>query len=59
MHLILVPDTKDGLNLAVGEAHRRYTRGSIFVKVGGSPYILAGVVYKLGYIITRPYEPIQ
>jgi putative transposase len=26
VHLILVPDTKDGLNLAVGEAHRRYTR---------------------------------
>ena len=26
IHLILVPETKDGLNLAVGEAHRRYTR---------------------------------
>ena len=26
VHLILVPETKDGLNLAVGEAHRRYTR---------------------------------
>nr|WP_319392688.1 transposase [uncultured Desulfobacter sp.] len=26
IHLIAVPDTKDGLNLAVGEAHRRYTR---------------------------------
>ena len=26
VHLILVPETKEGLNLAVGEAHRRYTR---------------------------------
>jgi putative transposase len=26
VHLIAVPETKDGLNLAVGEAHRRYTR---------------------------------
>ena len=26
IHLITVPETKDGLNLAVGEAHRRYTR---------------------------------
>ena len=25
VHLILVPETKDGLNLAVGEADRRYT----------------------------------
>ena len=26
VHLILVPNTKESLNLAVGEAHRRYTR---------------------------------
>jgi REP element-mobilizing transposase RayT len=26
IHLIVVPETKDGLNLAIGEAHRRYTR---------------------------------
>ena len=26
VHLIAVPKTKDGLKLAVGEAHRRYTR---------------------------------
>jgi len=26
IHLIAVPAAKDGLNLAVGEAHRRYTR---------------------------------
>jgi putative transposase len=26
IHLIAVPKTKDGLNLAIGEAHRRYTR---------------------------------
>ena len=26
IHLIAVPDTKDGLNLAIGEAHRRYSR---------------------------------
>ncbi|ACN16401.1 transposase family protein [Desulforapulum autotrophicum HRM2] len=26
VHLIMVPATKDGLNKAVGEAHRRYTR---------------------------------
>jgi putative transposase len=26
VHLIAVPNTKDGLNLAIGEAHRRYTR---------------------------------
>jgi putative transposase len=26
VHLIAVPKTKDGLRLAVGEAHRRYTR---------------------------------
>ncbi len=25
-YLIVVPETKDGLNLAIGEAHRRYTR---------------------------------
>ena len=26
IHLIVVPETKDSLNLAIGEAHRRYTR---------------------------------
>jgi putative transposase len=26
IHLIVLPETKDGLNLAIGEAHRRYTR---------------------------------
>ncbi len=26
IHLIAVPQTKEGLNLAIGEAHRRYTR---------------------------------
>jgi putative transposase len=26
VHLIAVPKTKDGLNLAIGEAHRRYSR---------------------------------
>jgi len=26
VHLILVPETEDGLARAVGEAHRRYTR---------------------------------
>jgi putative transposase len=26
IHLIAVPETKDGLNSAIGEAHRRYTR---------------------------------
>lgn len=26
VHLVLVPETMEGLNLAVGEAHRRYTR---------------------------------
>ena len=26
IHLIAVPETKDGLNFAIGEAHRRYTR---------------------------------
>lgn len=26
VHLIVVPETKDGLSLAIGEAHRRYTR---------------------------------
>ncbi len=26
VHLIAVPETKAGLNLAIGEAHRRYTR---------------------------------
>ena len=27
IHLIAVPETKDGLNLAIGEAHRRLLRG--------------------------------
>ena len=26
IHLIAIPKTKDGLNFAIGEAHRRYTR---------------------------------
>ena len=26
VHLIAVPETKEGLNLSIGEAHRRYTR---------------------------------
>ncbi len=26
VHLIAVPETSEGLNLAIGEAHRRYTR---------------------------------
>jgi putative transposase len=30
VHLIAVPKTKDGLNLAIGEAHRRYSRGINF-----------------------------
>ncbi len=30
IHLIAVPQTKDRLNLAVGKAHRRYTRRIIF-----------------------------
>lgn len=32
IHLIAVPQTKDRLNLAVGEAHRRYTRHVNFRK---------------------------
>ena len=32
VHLIAVPKTKDGLNLAIGEAHRRYTRRINFRK---------------------------
>ena len=32
VHLILVPKTKEGLTLAVGEAHRRYTRRINFRK---------------------------
>ena len=26
IHLIVIPERRDGLNLAIGEAHRRYTR---------------------------------
>lgn len=26
IHLVVVPESKDGLHLAIGEAHRRYTR---------------------------------
>ena len=32
IHLIAVPHTKEGLNLAIGEAHRRYTRRINFRK---------------------------
>ncbi|MBI9093026.1 MAG: transposase [Desulfobacterium sp.] len=32
VHLIMVPETKEGLNKAVGEAHRRYTRRINFRK---------------------------
>jgi putative transposase len=32
VHLIMVPTTKDGLNKAIGEAHRRYTRRINFRK---------------------------
>ena len=32
VHLIAVPETKDSLNLAIGEAHRRYTRRINFHK---------------------------
>jgi putative transposase len=32
VHLIAGPETKDGLNLAIGEAHRRYTRRVNFRK---------------------------
>ena len=32
IHLIAVPKTKDGLNLAIGEAHRRYSRRINFRK---------------------------
>ncbi len=31
-HLIAVPETWDGLRLAIGEAHRRYTRRICFRK---------------------------
>ena len=30
VHLIAVPETKDDLNSAIGEAHRRYTRRVYF-----------------------------
>jgi putative transposase len=32
IHLIVVPETKEGLNSAIGEAHRRYTRRVNFRK---------------------------
>ena len=32
IHLIVVPETKDGLNQAIGEAHRQYTRRINFRK---------------------------
>ena len=41
-HLIVVPETKDGLNQAIGEAHRRHTRRINFRE--GWPW--AGLVRK-------------
>ena len=32
VHLVLVPETADGLRAALGEAHRRYTRAINFRK---------------------------
>ncbi|MGB2986450.1 MAG: transposase, partial [Phycisphaerae bacterium] len=32
VHLIVVPDSEDGLRLGIGEAHRRYTRRVNFRK---------------------------
>lgn len=34
VHLIAIPAAKDGLRLAIGEAHRRYTGESIFERTG-------------------------
>ena len=41
VHLVLVPDTKDGLHLALAEAHRRYTR-SINFREGWRGYLWQG-----------------
>ncbi|MDP2643873.1 MAG: transposase [Desulfobacterales bacterium] len=38
IHLIVVPATKEGLNLAIGEAHRRYTRRINFRQDGVGIY---------------------
>ena len=41
IHMIAVPKTKDGLNLAIGEAHRRYTRRINF-RGGWRDHLLQG-----------------
>lgn len=39
VHLILVPQSADGLRAALGEAHRRYTRASTSAKAGGHRFL--------------------
>jgi len=52
IHLIAVPTTKDGLNLAVGEAHRRYTRRINF-REGWRGHLWQGRFSS--FIIDEPY----
>ena len=52
IHLIAVPKTKDGLNLAIGEAHRRYTRRINFRK-GWRGHLWQGRF--LSYILDERY----
>ena len=33
VHLIMVPETEEGLRLAIGEAHRRYTMKALLVSL--------------------------
>ena len=41
VHLVLVPETADGLRAALGEAHRRYTR-AVNVREGWRGYLFQG-----------------
>jgi putative transposase len=58
VHLIFIPETKDGLNLAVGEAHRRYAR-MINFREGWRGHLWQGVSLHLLWmkgIFTKPWD---
>jgi len=56
IHLIVVPETKDGLNQAISEAYRRYTRRINF-REGWRGHLWRGRAGRIGnrtYRLTPP-----
>ena len=61
IHLIAVPETKDGLKLGIGEAHRRYTRRINFRKGWPRPFMAGKIFFfyygrKVSFVMYKIYR---